>query len=191
MYNSLAMLSIYCMIIIRSIDLRPSSIIGPMNKNFISINSCKINLKSWFFNILIYKSFNFSLFLFFSGFLISFINSIFPIFWILHKTPAKFYPLLFRINCFYITFGNYISAYGAVFLSFFISYENVKSWVIKSKKMSYTNFYLCRSDSPHAKRPPKRSFCVLLMKLNGCQKVYRTPTSALHFVAMSASKVLV
>ena len=40
------MLSIYCMIIIRSIDLRPSSIIGPMNKNFIPINSCKTNLKS-------------------------------------------------------------------------------------------------------------------------------------------------
>ena len=59
--------------------------------------------------------------------------------------------------------------------------------------MILVNFIFRSMDSysPHAKRPPKRSFCVLLMKLNGCQKVYRTPTSALHFVAMSASKVLV
>ena len=44
----------------------------------------------------------------------------------------------------------------------------------------------------HAKRPLSRSFCVLHMRLKlSYQKVYRTPTSALHFVAMSASKVLV
>lgn len=45
--------------------------------------------------------------------------------------------------------------------------------------------------SKEYKKTSEEVFCVLLMKLNGCQKVYRTPTSALHFVAMSASKVLV